>query len=150
MFDIQQTKANTHSRRIRMPEVNLTEEGKKLAHPSPRAPRIFADTATFSDIEPLFKAGIINGVTTNPTLMKKAGAKNWDDVQEISKRICKLLYPNPVSLELTELSFDKMVEQADMLASWAENVVVKVPVGGYEAIDPSFDPYTGLKVVRAL
>jgi len=98
----------------------------------------------------LFKAGIINGVTTNPTLMKKAGAKNWDDVQEISKRICKLLYPNPVSLELTELSFDKMVEQADMLASWAENVVVKVPVGGYEAIDPSFDPYTGLKVVRAL
>jgi len=150
MFDIQQTKANTHSRRIRMPEVNPTEAGKKLVHPALRAPRIFADTATFSDIEPLFKAGIINGVTTNPTLMKKAGAKNWDDVQEISKRICKLLYPNPVSLELTELSFDKMVEQADMLASWAENVVVKVPVGGYEAIDPSLDPYTGLKVVRAL
>lgn len=150
MFGIQQTKAGAHGRRIRMAEVNLTPNGKKIAHPSARAPRIFADTATYSDIEPLYKAGIINGVTTNPTLMKKAGAKNWDDVKQISQEICKLLAPNPVSLEITELTYDKMIEQGEMLASWAENVVVKVPIGGYQAIDPSFDPYTGLKVVRYL
>ncbi len=150
MFDVQQTKAGAHNRRVRMAEVNTTAKGKKLAHPSARAPRIFADTATYSEIEPLYKAGIINGVTTNPSLMKKAGAKNWDQVKEISQSICKLLDPNPVSLELTELTFDKMLEQAEMLASWADNVVVKVPIGGYQAVDPSFDPYTGLKVVRAL
>ena len=130
MFGIQQTKAGAHSRRIRMPEVNLTPDGKKIPHPSARAPRIFADTATYSDIEPLYKAGIINGVTTNPTLMKKAGAKNWDDVKQISQEICKLLVPNPVSLEITELTYEKMIEQGEMLASWAENVVVTVPVGG--------------------
>lgn len=150
MFPIQQTKANAHSRRIRMPEVNLTPDGKKIPHPAARAPRIFADTATYSDIEPLYKAGIINGVTTNPTLMKMAGAKNWDDVKKISQEICKLLAPNPVSLEITELTYEKMTEQGKMLASWAENVIVKVPIGGYQAIDPSYDAYTGLKVVRHL
>lgn len=150
MFSIQQTKAGTHNRRVRMPEINLTPNGKKIAHPAARAPRIFADTATYDDIEPLYKAGIINGVTTNPTLMKKAGAKSWDDVKTISQKICKLLAPNPVSLEITELTFDKMIAQGEMLASWAENVVVKVPIGGYQAIDPAYDAYTGLKVVRAL
>ena len=39
MFEVQQTKANAHSRRIRMPEINITPEGKPLAHPAPRAPR---------------------------------------------------------------------------------------------------------------
>lgn len=150
MFGITQTRANAHSRRIRMQPVNPTPAGKKLAHPCELAPRIFADTATYDDIEPLYRAGIINGITTNPTLMKKAGAKNWDDVKSISQRICQLMHPNPVSLELTEVVEEKMIEQAQMLASWAENVVVKVPIGGYQAVDPALDPYTGLKVVRAL
>lgn len=150
MFEIQQTKANAHSRRIRMAEINITPDGKPLAHPAPRAPRIFADTAAYEEIEPLYRAGIINGVTTNPTLMKRAGAANWDDVETISKRICELLHPNPVSLELTEVSQDKMIEQAEHLGSWAENVIIKVPIGGYQALDPNLDPYTGLKVIRAL
>lgn len=150
MFPIHQTRANAHSRRIRMPEVNATPQGKKIQHPAARAPRIFADTATYDEIEPLYKAGIINGVTTNPSLLKKAGAKSWDDVREISKRILELLHPNPVSLELTEVTQDKMIEQAELLASWGENAVVKVPIGGYQALDPSNDPYTGLKVIRAL
>ncbi len=150
MFPIYQTRANAHSRRIRMPEINVSPQGKKIQHPAARAPRIFADTATYDEIEPLYKAGIINGVTTNPSLLKKAGAKSWDDVREIAKRILELLHPNPVSLELTEITQEKMIEQAELLASLGENVVVKVPIGGYQALDPSNDPYTGLKVIRAL
>jgi hypothetical protein len=60
-----------------MPAVNPTPEGKKLAHPAERAPRIFADTAKIDEIRILRDSGIINGVTTNPTLLKRAGATSW-------------------------------------------------------------------------
>ena len=150
MFGINHTNASIHNRRTGMQQVNPTPPGKKLDHPAQLAPRIFADTATYSDIEPLYKAGIINGITTNPSLMKMAGAKNMDQVKEISQKILGLLDPNPVSLEITELTYDKMLEQAEMLAAWGDNVVIKVPVGGYQAIDSSLDPFTGLKVLHTL
>ena len=150
MFAIHQTKAGSHARRVRMPQVNLTPKGKKLSHPAPLAPRIFADSATFADIEPLYDAGIITGLTTNPSLVKKAGATSWSEAERISKRLLALMEPYPVSLELTEVTQDNMIDQARLLSSWGENVVIKVPVGGYTAIDPSYDPFTGLKVIRAL
>jgi len=137
-------------RRRAMPETNLTPKGKALAHPSARAPRIFADTAVISEIKPLFYGGIINGVTTNPSLLKKAGAKSWPEAKEIMKEICKLMHPHPVSLELTELTFEKMVTQAEELRALGENSVIKVPAGGYTAIDKSLDAFTGLRVLRAL
>ncbi len=137
-------------RRREMEEVNPTAKGKKLAHPAPRAPRIFADTADFQNIKALFEAGIINGVTTNPTLMKRAGAKNWAEAKKMMKEICALMNPYPVSLELTELTFDKMVKQADELRKLGANSVIKVPTGGYTAVDKSLDPHTGLKVLHAL
>lgn len=137
-------------RKDQMPVVNPDKAGNPLAHPAPKAARIFADTATWSEIEPLFKAGIINGVTTNPSLLKKAGAKSWDHAKEIMKDLCAKLKPFPVSLELTELDEEKMVKQADELAVLGENSVIKVPVGGYRAINASADPFTGLKVIRRL
>jgi|GEM_PF-25855 len=150
MFNISQTKSGTHQRRVRMEQVNPTADDKSLPHPAAYGPRIFADTGKIEDIAPLYQAGIINGVTTNPSLMKAAGAKSWDDIKRMSCEILELLNPNPVSLELTELTYDAMLEQADMLASWGDNVIIKVPVGGYQAVDPSLDPYTGLKVLNAL
>lgn len=149
MFNIHQTKAGAHARRVRMPPTQ-TFPRKKLAHPAPHAPRIFADSATISDIEPLCKAGIITGVTTNPSLMKKAGAQSWNDARNISTDILNLLHPYPVSLELTEVTEKAMIEQAQDLSAWGENAVIKVPVGGYTRLDESHDPYTGLKVIRAL
>jgi len=149
MFNIYQTKAGAHARRIRMPQTQ-SFPGKTLAHPAPHAPRIFADSATISDIEPLYKAGIITGVTTNPSLMKKAGAQSWNDAKNKSVNILKLLHPFPVSLELTEVTEKAMIKQALDLAAWGENTVIKVPVGGYNGLDESHDPYTGLKVIRAL
>ncbi|CAN5455275.1 fructose-6-phosphate aldolase [soil metagenome] len=150
MFEAQNYTAAILLRRREMPDTNLTKKGKNLAHPAAKAPRIFADTATISEIKPLFEAGIINGVTTNPTLLKRAGAKNWNEAKEMMKEICKLLNPYPVSLELTELTFDKMVKQAEELRALGENSVIKVPAGGYAAVDKSLDPFTGLRVLRAL
>jgi len=137
-------------RKTLMPVTNPDKAGNPLKHPAAKAPRIFADTATRSEIEPLFKAGIINGVTTNPSLLKKAGAKSWDHAKEIMKDLCTLLKPFPVSLELTELDEEKMVRQAEELSALGENSVIKVPVGGYRAVNPSGDPFTGLKVIHRL
>lgn len=137
-------------RRLTMEKVNPTPAGKKLAHPSEHAPRIFADTATITEIRPLREAGIVNGVTTNPSLLKRAGADSWASANRIMKEIVEYMAPMPVSLELTELQPEKMVEQAKRLAGIGPNVVVKVPIGGYKAIDKSLDPHTGLKVLHRL
>jgi transaldolase len=133
-----------------MPVINADKPGNPLPHPAPKAARIFADSATRADIEPLYRAGIINGITTNPSLLKKAGAKSWDHAKQIMRDLCALLNPNPVSLELTELREEAMVKQATELAELGENSIIKVPVGGYRAVDPTADPYTGLKVIRRL
>jgi len=135
-------------RRRAMEEVNTTPKGKKLAHPAPFAPRIFADTATLDEIRPLMEGGIVNGVTTNPTLLKRAGATSWKTADKIQKEIVKYMAPFPVSLELTELEPDKMVRQAKKLAAFGANVVVKVPTGGYGPL--GVDAFTGLKVLRKL
>ena len=135
-------------RRVTMEPINPTPAGKALAHPARHAPRIFADTATLEEIRPLREGGIINGVTTNPTLMKRAGATSWAGAEKIMHAIVEYMAPGPVSLELTELEPDKMVEQARHLGAFGSNVVIKVPCGGYKAIDK--DPFTGLKVMRRL
>ncbi len=137
-------------RRITMEVVNATKKGKKLAHPAGFAPRIFADTATISEIRPLKEGGIINGVTTPPSLMKRAGADSWKAAMKMMKEIVTYMAPDPVSLELTELTPEKMVEQAKKLAGLGSNVVVKVPTGGYQAVDKSLDAFTGLKVMNTL
>jgi transaldolase len=133
-----------------MPVVNPDKAGNALKHPASKAPRVFADTAIRAEIEPLFRAGIINGITTNPSLLKKAGANSWDHAKGIMRDLCTLLRPFPVSLELTELVEEDMVKQASELAELGDNSIIKVPIGGYRAINPSADPFTGLKVIRRL
>jgi len=137
-------------RKALLPVINPDQPGTDLPHPAPRAPRIFADSATRADIEPLFRAGIINGITTNPSLLKKAGAKSWDQAKTIMRDLCALLHPHPVSLELTETREDEMVKQASELSALGDNSIIKVPIGGYRALDPKADPFTGLKVIRRL
>lgn len=149
MFSIQQTKVDVRNRRISLPESNPAN-GKKLAHPGPHAPKIFADTAAIKDVEFLQKCGIICGVTTNPTLLKRAGATSKAMAQQMAKALLKLVAPHPALIELAELTEDAMVSEAQKIADWADNVVIKVPVGGYEAVDSSYDPYTGLKVIKRL
>jgi transaldolase len=141
-------------RRSLMPVTNPDREGANgggaIKHPAPRAPRVFGDSATRADVEPLLRAGIINGLTTNPTLLKKAGARSWGHAKELMKELCVLFAPHPVSLELTALQEEAMVRQALELAALGDNAVIKVPVGGYRAVDADADPFTGLKVIRRL
>jgi len=137
-------------RRATMEVVNRSAQGKKLAHPAALAPRIFADTANIEEIRPLKDRGIINGVTTNPTLLKRAGAKSWDHAKKMMQEIVNLMAPDPVSLELTELEPVGMVKQARELGAMGENVVIKVPIGGYQAINKELDPATGLRVLNEL
>src|SRR5260370_18222496 len=122
------------------PPVNPDKAGNPIKHPAAKAPRIFADSATRADIEPLFRAGIINGITTNPSLLKKAGARSWDQAKTIMRDLCALLKPHPVSLELTELAEEAMVRQASELAELGDNAVIKVPIGGDPAGDPAAQP----------
>lgn len=150
MLDIGTIPSALLARRRQMPIVNDTALDKSIEHPAARAPRIFADTADIEELRPLLEAGIINGVTTNPTLLKKAGAGSWDEAKDIMTAILRLFDPLPVSLELTELKADEMVAQAEELSALGSNSVIKVPVGGYTAVDRNFDPFTGLKVLRKL
>jgi transaldolase len=86
---------------------------------------IFLDSANVEEIRRWLEQGVIDGVTTNPTIMLKDGAF---DLEERAKEIASLVYPRPVSVEVTTNHIEQMIHEARGLASWAPNIVVKVPV----------------------
>lgn len=92
--------------------------------------KIFLDTANIAEIKRINDLGIVDGVTTNPTIISREGL----DFQTVIKEICDLV-DGPVSAEVTGLTADEMVEEARQLAKWADNVVVKIPMteAGLEA-----------------
>jgi len=85
--------------------------------------KFFVDTAEFKDIEELYETGLLDGVTTNPSLVAKSGR----DFKEVVAEICKLV-PGPVSAEVASTEFKGMVAEGEHLAKIASNVVVKVPL----------------------
>lgn len=93
--------------------------------------KIFADTADVEDIKKINELGIIDGVTTNPTLIAREG-KDWESVE---KQICAIV-DGPVSAEVTAEEAPAMIEQARELSKWADNIVVKIPMtaSGLEAV----------------
>ncbi|ODN31388.1 fructose-6-phosphate aldolase [Fervidobacterium thailandense] len=84
---------------------------------------IFLDTANLDEIKQGIEWGIVDGVTTNPTLIAKEGA----DFETRIKEICEIVQ-GPVSAEVISLKFDEMVEEARRLAAIDEHVVVKIPM----------------------
>ncbi len=94
--------------------------------------RIFLDTANIEQIKQAAKLGVISGVTTNPSLVSNEGQA---DYQAVIKEICSII-PGPVSAEVLAEEAPAMIEQARDIATWAPNVVVKIPVtaAGLEAI----------------
>ena len=84
--------------------------------------KFFIDTANLEQIEEMQDLGIIDGVTTNPTLLAKEGA----EPKEQLRKICELV-DGPVSGEVIGLTVEKMVEEARELAKIAPNIVVKIP-----------------------
>lgn len=85
--------------------------------------KFFVDTADINEIRSLCEAGVIDGVTTNPSLIKKSGR----DFREIIAEICAAT-PGPVSAEVTALEADLMEKEGRALAKLAGNVTVKVPL----------------------
>ncbi len=85
--------------------------------------RIFLDTANISQIRQGVKLGVISGVTTNPTLVSKEGL---GDYKAVVKEICSIV-SGPVSAEVVVNEAEAMLRQAREIATWADNVVVKIP-----------------------
>lgn len=85
--------------------------------------KFFLDTANIEAIKRVNDLGLCDGVTTNPSIIKKEGR----DFEEVVKEICKLV-DGPVSAEVTSYECEGMVEQARALSKWAENIVVKIPM----------------------
>ncbi|WP_419907992.1 fructose-6-phosphate aldolase [Hoeflea sp.] len=96
--------------------------------------KFFVDTADVSEIQTLNALGLLDGVTTNPSLIMKAGR----DIMEVTKEICSIV-DGPVSAEVTATDFDGMMTEAAVLSKIADNICIKVPL--------TFD---GLKACKAL
>ena len=87
--------------------------------------KIFCDSADVKTIRRLNKSAIVEGFTTNPSLMRKAGAKNYKDYSLKLLNICK---KKPISLEVFADTHDQMLKQANLINSWSKNIYVKIPV----------------------
>ena len=87
--------------------------------------KMFADGADKAQILQAKGNPLISGFTTNPTLMRAAGVKNYE---EFAHEILKVVTDRPISFEVFADGFDEMERQAHKIAGWAENVYVKIPV----------------------
>ncbi len=85
---------------------------------------IFVDSANIREIEKWLEMGVIDGVTTNPSIMLKDSVY---DAEAGAKEIAALVDPRPVSVEVTTNDLDEMLAQAQTFASWAPNIVIKIP-----------------------
>jgi len=85
--------------------------------------KFFLDTAKVEKIREFAQLGVVDGVTTNPTLIAKEGR----DFQEIVKEICEIV-EGPVSVEVTALDTEGMVREAREFSKLADNIVVKIPM----------------------
>ena len=93
--------------------------------------RLFLDTANIEHISHGVRLGVITGVTTNPSLVSKEGKV---DYKHLVQKICSIV-PGPVSTEVLSTDVAGMIAEARKIATWAKNVVVKIPASleGIEA-----------------
>lgn len=89
--------------------------------------KFFIDTANLNDIREANDLGILDGVTTNPSLMAKEGIKGSDNIMKHYIAICNIV-DGPVSAEVLSADYDGMISEAETLASLHDNIVVKVPM----------------------
>ena len=85
--------------------------------------KFFMDTANIDEIKQGMDWGLLDGVTTNPSLVAKEGR----DFEEVVKEIASVV-PGPVSAEVISVNAPEMIEEARKLAAWAPNIVVKIPL----------------------
>jgi transaldolase len=96
--------------------------------------KIFIDTANLNEIRKAKALGLVDGVTTNPTLLSKEGEETETLIRKISKEV-----KGPVNVEVTGTMAEEIVKEARMMAAWGDEIVIKIP------ITPE-----GLKAVKSL
>ncbi|MGE5554452.1 MAG: fructose-6-phosphate aldolase [Betaproteobacteria bacterium] len=96
--------------------------------------RLFLDTANLSEIREAAALGVISGVTTNPSLIAKEGR----DFRQVVEEICRVV-DGPISAEAVSMDAAGMIREAEELAGWHSNIVVKIPI-----------TWEGLKATSAL
>jgi transaldolase len=89
--------------------------------------KFFIDTANLDEIKEAADMGILDGVTTNPSLMAKEGIKGQDNITKHYVTICNIV-DGPVSAEVISTTFNEIVEEGKKLAALHKNIVVKVPM----------------------
>lgn len=96
--------------------------------------KIFLDTANLNEIRKAKAVGLVDGITTNPTLLAKEGEKAETLIRKISEEV-----RGPVNVEVTGTTHEEMVKEARVMATWGGEIVIKVPIN-----------LEGLKVVKTL
>jgi transaldolase len=111
------------------------EEGSKVKRVNDLSVRIFADGADLAGMREMYRQPFIKGFTTNPTLMRRAGVA---DYAEFARDVLRAIPDRPISFEVFSDDFPEMERQARLIASWGENVYVKIPVTNTRQ-EPSYD-----------
>ena len=93
--------------------------------------KIFCDTADYNLIKKLNNKKIVSGFTTNPSLMRLAGAKNYE---KYAKKILKVCKEKPISFEVFADNSEDMIRQGLLIRKWGKNVYVKIPVTNSKGI----------------
>src|SRR3989338_3461714 len=93
---------------------------------------LFLDTGDINLIRKYHRMGIIQGVTTNPSIMFKCGVTGgMQGIKKRSLEIAELISPYPLSVEIMNNdSMEEMIEEAKEVAAWADNIVIKIPFHG--------------------
>jgi len=90
--------------------------------------KFFIDTANLEQIKEAHALGVLDGVTTNPSLMAKEGISGKDKVNKHYVDICNIVGEGDVSAEVISTDFEGMVKEGEELAALHENIVVKIPM----------------------
>ena len=89
--------------------------------------KFFIDTANLDQIKEAHELGILDGVTTNPSLMAKEGIKGAQAIEELYIKICEMV-DGDISAEVVSTDYESMVKEGERLASLHKNIVVKIPM----------------------
>ena len=85
--------------------------------------KIFIDTANLNEIKKAKALGLVDGVTTNPTLLAKEGEETEALIRKISEEV-----KGPVNVEVTGTACEEMVKEAKVMATWGDEIVIKIPI----------------------
>ncbi|HEN2922066.1 TPA: fructose-6-phosphate aldolase [Streptococcus agalactiae] len=103
--------------------------------------KFFLDTANVEAIKTINELGLVDGVTTNPTIISREGR----DFETVIKEICDII-DGPVSAEVTGLTANEMVDEARALSKWHDNVIVKIPMAAEGLKATSILSKEGIKI----